>query len=515
MTTAAKTANEMLLSQNIRHQISLAQYSNKVVTDVLSLLNAADKELTAKLAIRLEAGKDNWTSRRMQSLIKEISTINAENYGAAAKLLKTEMVELAGVEAGVAVKSLIDVQLSKSERIAINSYTTRQYSRINEFLRTGNVRDADKHEAALETIAELEKMLTRSTTLQPMSLYRGVSGVDYSKLKVGESFTEKAFSSTSFDESVARTFAGNGGTVFEISVPAGGKAFIIGEGGFGNHEQEVLLAANSEYKITAINGNRISMSLQPADVPVGTQVIFSITQPTSEMLATIVTTEAITLGPDGAELLDDIFKTLAAGKEARIRQAIRMGMSEGESIPDLVKRLIGTRAARFTDGILERDRRAAEGIVRTAVNHVSNKAADMTYRQNGDLISGVQWVITLDTRSCLTCVKNAQGGKPYKMDEGPRPPVHVNDRCFMVPVMKSWKELGIDLEEMPISGRAAMTGVEAGDMTYGDWLRKYPEHATEALGPARAKLFQEGKIKVENFVSDRGKLLTLDELRAK
>lgn len=508
MTPAAKTANEQLLSAGIRHQIQLHQYGNKVVTDVLSLLNAADKELAAKLAVRLEAGKETWSSRRLQALIKEIATINAENYGAAAKLLKTEMVELAGVEAGVAATSTGKVLPALDVTEKQLTVALEKLSKI-PFIQKGELEPIGFSE-------EFKQLADRAASSYSIKagheLKRTIVPIE--QLRTGQWHVEQSRVQgilENFKTATTKELAEDLPQVLGYK----GELYILD----GNHR--VMAARLLDLKGIEVNyvnvtpENDILFSTPNPALSATNNVVFSVIQPTSEMLSAIVTTEAITLGPDGAELLDDIFKTLAAGKEARIRQAIRMGMAEGESIQDMVRRLIGSRAAQFTDGILEKDRRAAEAIVRTSVNHISNKAADMVYQQNTDLISGVQWCLTLDVRTCPVCVRNAQGGKPYKMDEGPRPPVHVNDRCFMIPVMKSWREMGLNIDEMPISGRASMDGVQAGDMTYGGWLRAYPDHAAEALGPARAKLFQEGKIKVEDFVNDRGRLLSLDELAQK
>jgi len=478
----SQTANEKLLTGAIRHQINLHSYSNQVVTDILSLLNAADKELTAKLSVRLEAGKETWSSRRLQALIREISQINAENYGAAAKLLKTEMVELAGVEAGVAAGSLAKT---------LPQYTTK----VQEF----------KNSITLKITPEGSDYSRGSLLLWPQTDGKN-KWLSIAQSDLNERWQGQGYGTAMYEEGLR--WAKEHGYQGLLSAP----------GEHNENSDRLWKSPDSTVVIDGMEYDSKSSTFLSTGLPkdaTPTEIIFSITQPTAEQLAAIVTTEAITLGPDGAELLDDIFKTLATGKEARIRQAIRMGMAEGESITSMVQRLIGTRAARFTDGILEKDRRAAEAIVRTAVNHISNKAADLTYRQNADLISGVQWVLTLDTRTCPVCVRNAQGGKPYKMDEGPRPPVHVNDRCFMVPVLRSWKELGIDTEEFDAGSRASMDGIQAGDMQYGDWLRKYPNHAVEALGPTRAKMFLRGEIKVENFVNNKGKMLTLSELQAK
>jgi hypothetical protein len=57
-------------------------------------------------------------------------------------------------------------------------------------------------------------------------------------------------------------------------------------------------------------------------------------------------------------------------------------------------------------------------------------------------------------------------------------------------VVKSWKELGIDIAEMDASTRASMDGQVPEDTKYGDWLKRQSKaRQDEVLGPVRAKLF--------------------------
>ena len=52
-------------------------------------------------------------------------------------------------------------------------------------------------------------------------------------------------------------------------------------------------------------------------------------------------------------LLKEIFQGLAAGREEDIRGAIRLGVVEGESMPQMVSRLRWTKAAQYKVGVLE------------------------------------------------------------------------------------------------------------------------------------------------------------------
>lgn len=240
--------------------------------------------------------------------------------------------------------------------------------------------------------------------------------------------------------------------------------------------------------------------------------LFSMSAPTAEQLAAMVSTSAVVVGDGQVALLSEIFSSLAAGKEQRIRQAIRLGMVEGDTTDQIVRRLIGTKAGKYADGIIDRDRKAAEAMVRTIINHTSNMAANMTYKENSRVIKAVQWHSTLDGRTTPIC--QGRDGQIFPLDSGPRPPAHVRCRSFMVPVMKSYREMGINKDEIPESTRASMDGQVPASTTYGVWLKSKPLKFQESvLGVERAQLFNSGKYDIKDFINDRGQYKNLSDLK--
>jgi hypothetical protein len=105
-------------------------------------------------------------------------------------------------------------------------------------------------------------------------------------------------------------------------------------------------------------------------------------------------------------------------------------------------------------------------------------------------------------------------GTTYPVDQGPRPPAHHQCRSTTVPVVKSWKELGIDLKEAPPGTRASMNGQVPSKLTYPQWLKRQPAAIQrEALGPTRAALFRSGRLTIDRFVDQRGRPLSLKQIR--
>lgn len=222
---------------------------------------------------------------------------------------------------------------------------------------------------------------------------------------------------------------------------------------------------------------------------------------------------AATANPMQGRYLREWYQSLESSRQARLRDAIRIGFVEGESIDQLVRRVRGTRAAQYKDGVMEISRRDAAAVVRTAVNHVSNVARQETYRQNDSVVKKWQFLATLDGRTTLTCA--SLNLKTFPVGEGPQPPRHVNCRSTSTPVLSAASGIpGVDWRRLPKATRSSMDGQVAADISFSDWLRGKPRDFIEDyLGPTRAKLFIEGRLTVDKFVDRRGNELTLDQIR--
>ena len=239
-----------------------------------------------------------------------------------------------------------------------------------------------------------------------------------------------------------------------------------------------------------------------------TPVELNMTTPSAEMLIA-----AVEAKPFEGKLLSEWVEKLNEDSYTRIRDAVRMGIVEGESYGQITKRVIGTKALKYADGVTALNQRQAQALVSTAVAHTANQARQTFYGANDDLIKGVQWVSTLDARTTPIC--QSRDGEVYPVDSGPRPPAHFRCRSATTPVLKSYRELGINLEEAPPGTRASMDGQVSEAETYQTWLKKKSAaFQDEVLGPTRAKLFREG-MGLDRSVDQSGKDYTLAQLRSK
>ncbi|MCP4261537.1 MAG: hypothetical protein GY774_29145, partial [Planctomycetes bacterium] len=147
-------------------------------------------------------------------------------------------------------------------------------------------------------------------------------------------------------------------------------------------------------------------------------------------------------------LLNEYYAGLSTGNKAVVRGSIRSSFLEGDSIPQAMSRLRGTKQLGYRDGAWSKIDRDAEGIVRTALAHTSAVARSQLYRENSDLIAGEQWVAIRDNRLCAICAQ--LDGQWWPLDKPhPKQPIHFNDRCDMTSILKSYKQMGIKAEEIP------------------------------------------------------------------
>ena len=228
--------------------------------------------------------------------------------------------------------------------------------------------------------------------------------------------------------------------------------------------------------------------------------------PTLSTLSAIVTSK-----PMEGRLLRQWSKSLGVSMRQQITTELNIGLAQGETVQQLTRRVRGLKGKKGT-GVFGKNRRAAEGIVRTAVNHTSNHSLHELYKQNQDLIKQAQWLATLDNRTCLEC--GGLDGEAWDIDTNyPRPPAHHQCRCIIVPVLRSWKELGINLKEAPAGTRASMNGQVGERLTYKGWFRKQPAAVqNDIVGPARGRAFRRGDISIDGFTGSGGRILSLEEL---
>jgi SPP1 gp7 family putative phage head morphogenesis protein len=230
-------------------------------------------------------------------------------------------------------------------------------------------------------------------------------------------------------------------------------------------------------------------------VPVG--VSFDAVMPTASAIRTAVLTNPLSVrGTGGGKLLKSFIKGWTTAERDRVTGTIRQGFFEGQTNFQIIRNIRGTKAAGFNDGILATTNRNASTVVHTAIQHVSSQARMEVAKANTDVVTEIEMVATLDSKTSQTC--RSMDKQRFPVDSGPRPPFHPNCRTTFILITK--------LSEMFAKGATrASVGADGGQqvsasLDYYHWLQQQPASFQDAaIGPVRAKLFREGGLSVQRF----------------
>lgn len=213
----------------------------------------------------------------------------------------------------------------------------------------------------------------------------------------------------------------------------------------------------------------------------------------------------------------------------RFASAVRTGLGLGETNEQIVRRIVGS-VRNGIPGVMETSRKNARALVHTSIQTVANASRMETFRQNRETIKGVRQLSTLDSHTTYTCMAYSGGewnldGKPINGTKLPfvnaggsvdGVPRHWNCRSVLVPITKTFRELGIDVDEVPTGTRASRNGPVRANITFEQWLsRRTKAQQDEQLGAGRAQLWREGKITLEQLLSFNGNPLTLAQLQSR
>jgi SPP1 gp7 family putative phage head morphogenesis protein len=216
------------------------------------------------------------------------------------------------------------------------------------------------------------------------------------------------------------------------------------------------------------------------------------------------------------------FAKLPTEQVINIQKTIAQAQLEGMPSKDAARKL------RSDLNHLSRNR--ADVIARTEIQEVSNRVHDEYMLANAPLLKGVQWVATLDGRSCLRC-GILDGQQWPSIPDKPTAPLHPRCRCVRVPIAKQlddiFPQLRGDSSPTVRKWRASMDGEVPDTETWAQWLPRMDrktrvtvggetmsgsDFVRGILGPGRYDLWKSGKVDIGNF-STHGSITPLKALR--
>lgn len=167
---------------------------------------------------------------------------------------------LKSVPKGLTVRGSLDTK----QRKALKDYESAFFFAINGFLRRGAEPQDASGRRMLDLVESIDSAMNESLLPNSVQSWRGMSRADQlfgdrlSHDVTGFSWEEKAFSSTSTEEKIAKQFmnvgANPGGEVLmRVVIPAHSKALKISESHNGN-QAEILLQRNTRWKVVQDHG---------------------------------------------------------------------------------------------------------------------------------------------------------------------------------------------------------------------------------------------------------------------
>ena len=169
-------------------------------------------------------------------------------------------------------------------------------------------------------------------------------------------------------------------------------------------------------------------------------------------------------------------RRLPHDQSAVMKQVLVRGIAVGDN-PRRAAALMLDRLG----GVFDGGRRRAETIARTEMLDAHRAAALAARKENANVLAGWEWQATLDVRTCPACL--SMHGRIFPVDAA-GPQGHQNCRCASLPVVKSWRELGFDMDDP----KSDMPDAE-------EWFNSQPDKVQAAImGPERLRRLRSGDL---------------------
>lgn len=176
---------------------------------------------------------------------------------------------------------------------------------------------------------------------------------------------------------------------------------------------------------------------------------------------------------------------LAPRAVAAMKSELIRGIAVGDNPRVAAARMLARVEGHFNGGLTR-----ALVIARTEMLDAHREASRAQRKANTDVLAGWTWVATLDAHNCPSCW--SMHGSVHDVDE-PGPLDHQQGRCTAVPAIKSWKDLGFDIDEPASVVPDAQQVFDALPL----------EQQTAIMGAEKLKLLQSGQIEWADLATRR------------
>jgi hypothetical protein len=168
-----------------------------------------------------------------------------------------------------------------------------------------------------------------------------------------------------------------------------------------------------------------------------------------------------------------------------LRRELIRGVTVGSNPRETARRMVARAEGEFNGGLTR-----AMNLSRTETLDAHRDAARAGRGHHADVLTGWVWLCHLSPRTCPSCL--VRHGTLHPVEE-PGPEDHPQGRCTAVPKTKTWRELGIDLDEPADDFPDARTWFDA--LT--------PAEQAAIMGPTRLQLLRAGDIAWDDLATLR------------
>lgn len=140
---------------------------------------------------------------------------------------------------------------------SLTFYANYGYEQVNDYLRGKGKFTGIALEDSKSAASDIDKILSNSPLQEDVVVYRGVGEKFFNRLKVGKTFKDKAFISTTLVRGRLEPGFHKGELGFDteliIKVPSGTGAYYIGNNFIQGNEYELLLERGLRFEVEEIN----------------------------------------------------------------------------------------------------------------------------------------------------------------------------------------------------------------------------------------------------------------------
>jgi len=251
--------------------------------------------------------------------------------------------------------------------------------------------------------------------------------------------------------------------------------------------------------------------------------------------------------PFAGENLRQHVRRIRVADLRRLESQVRVGLTQGETIPEISRRLVGTIRLKGRNGVTEVTRKQAISLARTATSAFANAATRQWSLENQGIVDRDLFVATLDSRTTKICA--SLDGETFPVEQSyPQLPLHFGERSRRIPMVDpepigkrpmnptTRKQLLREYAKAngfePTTRRAdlpyghkgkfdefarrrvrEMIGRVPAKTSYQTFLERQPAwFQDDYLGKTKGRLFRRGGLELPAFVDERGLERSLADL---